>query len=102
MRHSAARTINRLPAVMQKFSGRPVEGEPVSAIRCRLVVPAINRPSCKMAVEQSAGAAMTYNGKIARIGRLREDLLDGTDNSRMARNRGSYRPPIGQTSAPPD
>src|SRR5580704_2845060 len=54
--------IDRSPAVAQKLAARPIEGEPVSTVRRRLIITSIDRQSRDVAIEQGAGRTMTDDG----------------------------------------
>src|SRR5438046_4459572 len=71
---------------MQKLAARAIEREPVSPIRRRLVVAAIDRQSREVTIEQGSGAPMTDNGQVI-VGGLRHDLLDGANNPRLGYDR---------------
>src|ERR1700688_450563 len=79
--------VDRAPAVIQKFSTRAVEREPVSAIRRWLVVAAIDRMSREVTIEQGSGAPVTDNCQVAVVGGFRQDLLDGANNPRLGNAR---------------
>src|SRR5438105_8565553 len=72
---------------MQKLAARAIESEPVSPIRRRLIIAAIDRQSREVTIEQGSGAPMPDNGQIAVVGGLRHDLLDGANNPRLGYDR---------------
>src|ERR1700693_1657285 len=72
---------------MQKLATRPIEGEPVSAVRRRLIIASIDRQSREVTIEQGSGAPMTDNGQVAVVRGFRHDLLDGANNPRLGNDR---------------
>lgn len=62
--------VDRSPAIMQKLSARLIECKPVSAVRRWLIMASTDRQSREVAIEQSAGPAVTDDGNvvISRIG----------------------------------
>src|SRR3954467_4511350 len=51
------------PAIMQKLSARQSEGEPVSAIRCELIITSIDRQFRDLTIEHGACPAVTDDGR---------------------------------------